>query len=33
MGVDDMNTYPLAGGLLKFDAPVAGFAQARAKLS
>ena len=33
MGADDMKTYPLAGGLLKFDAPVAGFAQARAKLS
>ncbi len=28
----DMETYPLAGGLYTFDAPVAGFAQAQVKL-
>lgn len=32
MEADDMKAYPNAGGLFAFDAPVAGFAQAKAKL-
>lgn len=32
MNAQDMEAYPLAGGLFAFEAPVAGFAQAEAKL-
>lgn len=32
MTAQDMQAYPLAGGLFAFDAPVAGFVQAQAKL-
>lgn len=32
MNAQDMAAYPLAGGLFAFEAPVAGFAQAQAKL-